>query len=159
MPNRASDFDQQASRPGRSRYERLRLHGAVRSAIIAFGIGAVTFVAPLPKSSAGSSTPGPAAGALTMLRVGIGFQLLVLLVRKLTAGRDTGEGGEGNPAPFAMFVIELLADGLTVLLFAIATFRGIAQYGIGTCAQARRLRRAQDACRAGPRPRHPAKEG
>ena len=115
----------------RSRYERLRLGGTVRSAIIAYGIGAVTYFFPQPMTLAESTTPAPAALALKMLLVGIGLQLLVLVVRWLVAGRNRAAGSEGSIAPVAVYVLELLVDGVTVLLFALATFRGIAQYAGG----------------------------
>ena len=89
----------------RSRYDRLRLHGALRGAIIAYGIGAYALFV-------------PAAAGLSIL-AGIGLQLLVLAVRKLMAGRSS---------PAAMLVFELVVDGITVLLFALATFGGIAAH-------------------------------
>ena len=131
MPNQASHFEQQASRAKRSPYERLRLHGAVRGAIIAYGIGAVTFYFPLPMASAESPALSPATGALKMLLVGIGLQLLVLVVRRLVAGYGQTVGREGYLPPVAVFLSELLVDGVTVLVFALATFRSIAQYGSG----------------------------
>lgn len=90
-----------------SPYKRLRVHGAMRGAIIGYGIGAYTLFVP--------------ASAAPSLLVGIGLQLLVLVVRRLVAGR---EGARALP-PAAMPVFELVVDGITVLLFALATFRGI----------------------------------
>lgn len=86
----------------------LRLSGPVRSALVAYGIAAFAFI--VPQSSTGSRT---------MLIAGIAVQALVLLVR-LFAKRLGGES-----APTAIAIAELIADGVTVFLFALATYMGI----------------------------------
>jgi hypothetical protein len=111
-----------------SRYERLRLHGAVRGAIIAYGIGAYTFFFSQPTTPAEQPAASPVAGVTQMLLVGVGLQLLVLVVRKLAPGSGRALDRERNPSPLGVFLFELLVDGVTVLLFALATFRGIAQH-------------------------------
>ena len=95
--------------PSASSYERLRLHGALRGAIIGYGIGAYALFFPTP--------------AAPSLLVGIGLQVLVLAVRRIAAAR----GRDQALPPAAMPVFELVVDGVTVLLFALATFRGITQ--------------------------------
>lgn len=95
--------------PSSGLYERLRLHGALRGAIIGYGIGAYALFFPTP--------------AAPSLLVGIGLQVLVLAVRKFLASRDPAEG----PPAATMFFFELVVDAITVLLFALATFRGIGQ--------------------------------
>lgn len=88
----------------------LRLNGAARSVIIVYGIAAYTYLFP---------QPGAATGAMAMLLVGIGLQVLLLLVRYVV---------KGELAPTAQFIFELLADGVTVLLFALATYQGILRH-------------------------------
>jgi hypothetical protein len=86
----------------------LRLSGPLRSALIAYGIAAFAFI--VPESSTGSRT---------MLIVGIAVQLIILLVRLLA--KRLGD----ELAPTAIAIAELIADGVTVLLFALATYMGI----------------------------------
>ena len=91
-----------------SEVRQLRLSGSVRSALIAYGIAAFAFI--VPQSSSGSRT---------MLIAGIAVQAIVLLVR-LSAKRLGGEN-----AATVIALVELIADGVTVLLFALATYMGI----------------------------------
>jgi hypothetical protein len=82
--------------------------GTVRSAILAYGIAAYAFI-----------VPQSATGSRTMLLVGIAVQALVLLAGFLTK-RYTPDF-----APAALPIVELIADGVTVFLFALATYQGI----------------------------------
>ena len=88
------------------RLERLRLHGLLRSAIIGYGIAAYWLLAPASHAC---------AGYRYMLLVGIGVQLLVLAARKLVSSLPP-------------FIFELFADGVTVLLFALATYGSLIRY-------------------------------
>jgi hypothetical protein len=90
----------------------LRLSGALRSAIIAYGIAAFAFI-----------VPQSATGSRTMLVAGIAVQVLLLAAHWL-AKRYTGD-----LAPSAVAIVELIADGVTVLLFALATYMGVLGYG------------------------------
>jgi hypothetical protein len=90
--------------------EQLRLHGAARTAIIGYGIGAYALFLPQPITK-------------QMLLIGIGLQLLVLIARKIAAAYER--------SGLALFVFELVVDAITVLLFALATFRGIHEYVSG----------------------------
>ena len=81
------------------RYERLRLNGVLRSAIIGYGIAAFWLLAPASELT---------AGYRPLFLIGIGVQLAVLIARKLVRALPP-------------FVFELLADGVTVLLFALGT--------------------------------------
>lgn len=78
----------------------LRLSGPARSAIIAYGIAAFAFI-----------VPQSATGSRTMLIVGFVVQAGVLLPRVLAKRR--------------IEIVELIADGITVFLFALATYLGI----------------------------------
>lgn len=111
----------------RSPYERLRLSGTIRSAVIAYGIGAFTLLL--------ARDDGPTAGAprqvLYMVLTGLGLQALLLVVRTLTARYERAAGLEVQLSPLAVYLFELIADGVTVFLFALATYRGILQYAGG----------------------------
>jgi len=84
-----------------------RSFGALRSTLIGFGVLAFTFFPP----------------GRTLLLWGVGVQIAVILARKLI------ERQVRDPAiaTQALTVVELLGDGATVLLFALATFGGILQ--------------------------------
>jgi hypothetical protein len=83
----------------------MRHYGAVRSALIGYGVLAFTFFPP----------------TRALMLWGIGVQVAVILARRLIRRqvRDLAL------ASTALTVLELVADGVTVALFAIATFGGI----------------------------------
>jgi hypothetical protein len=83
----------------------MRRYGAVRSALIGYGVLAFTFFPP----------------TRTLMLWGVGVQVAVIVVRKLIERqvRDPALAGQ------ALMVLELVADGVTVALFAIATLGGI----------------------------------
>ena len=80
-------------------------YGALRSALIGYGVLAFTFFPP----------------TRTLMLCGVGAQIAVIVARKLVERqvRDPAIAGQ------ALLLIELLGDGATVALFAIATFGGI----------------------------------
>lgn len=84
-----------------------RSFGALRSTLIGFGVLAFTFFPP--------SRP--------LMLWGVGAQIAVILARKLIERqvRDPAIAGQ------ASMLVELLGDGITVALFAIATLGGIMQ--------------------------------
>jgi hypothetical protein len=59
------------------------------------------------------------------LLTGLGLQALLFLVQRVVAAYERRIGAEGELAPLTVYLFELLVDGGTVLLFALATFRGI----------------------------------
>ena len=85
-------------RPGRS-------PAALRSSLIAYGVLAFTFFPP----------------TRTLMLGGIGVQIAAIVARRLI------ERQVADPAlaSQALMVLELVADGVTVALFAIATLGGI----------------------------------
>ena len=89
----------------------LYLNGAVRGAIIAYGIAAYSYFVAQPESPA----------ALPAFLLGIAIQVAVLAARVLA------KRYEGDLPTTALPTIELIADGITVLLFALATYQGILQ--------------------------------
>jgi hypothetical protein len=64
----------------------------------------------------------PAGSLTTALLIAAGLQLVVLAVRRLVAPETQ---------PMALYVFELLADGATVLLFALGVFGGIFKAAAG----------------------------
>jgi hypothetical protein len=86
---------------------RSRSYGALRSTLIGYGVLAFTFFPP----------------TRTLMLWGVGAQIAVILARKLVERqvRDPAIAAQ------ALTLIELLGDGATVALFAIATLGGIMQ--------------------------------
>jgi hypothetical protein len=86
-----------------------RSFGALRSTLIGVCVLAFTFFPP----------------SRTLMLWGVGAQVAVILARKLIERqvRDPAIASQ------AQTVIELLGDGVTVLLFAMATLGGILQIG------------------------------
>ena len=83
----------------------MRQYTALRSALIGYGVLAFTFFPP----------------TRTLMLWGIGVQVAVILVRQLIQRQVRDPALAGT----ALMVLELVADGVTVALFAIATFGGI----------------------------------
>lgn len=83
----------------------MRQYTALRSALIGYGVLAFTFFAP----------------TRTLMLWGIGVQIGVILVRQLIQRQVR----DPALASTALVVLELVADGVTVALFAIATLSGI----------------------------------
>jgi hypothetical protein len=108
----------------------LGVHAFFRGALITYGVAFFSwwFSRTLPSDETLRDwTPG----SVYMIAVGLGLQLLMLAVKWFVARceRDRGMAGTLSPttlSPTAVAVVQLLIDGVTVLLFAIATFRSIA---------------------------------
>jgi hypothetical protein len=79
--------------------------GALRSALIGYGVLAFTFFPP----------------TRTLMLWGVGVQIALMIARKLVERqvRDPAVAAQ------ALTVLELLGDGATVALFALATLGGI----------------------------------
>ena len=84
---------------------RIPSYGALRSTLIGYGVLAFTFFPP----------------TRTLMLWGVGIQVVLMIARKLVERqvRDPAIAAQ------ALMLLELLGDGATVLLFAIATFGGI----------------------------------
>lgn len=116
----------------KSPYERMRQHGAIRSALIAYGIAAFVYFFPRPQTNAdGEPVLVAATGALQMLLVGLALQIVSFAIRKIVTRYERKHGIEGFLSPLALFIFELVVDAVTVLLFALATFRGLASFNSG----------------------------
>lgn len=83
----------------------IRRYAAVRSTLIGYGVLAFTFFPP----------------TRTLMIWGVGVQIAVIIVRQLIERRVHDPATAGT----ALMVLELVADGVTVALFAIATLGGI----------------------------------
>jgi hypothetical protein len=83
----------------------MRHYAALRSALIGYGVLAFTFFPP----------------TRALMLWGIGVQVAVILARQLIRRQVR----DPALATTALTVLELVADGVTVALFAIATFGGI----------------------------------
>ena len=105
----------------RTPFDQQRTYGVIRSALIGYGVAAFTYL--FSRSSAfESSNPGLASGsAQTLVLVGLALQVLLIFARLITRRRaaDSGTAAQG------LMILELVADGITVLLFAMATLRTI----------------------------------
>ena len=82
--------------------------GALRSALIGYGVLAFTFFPP----------------SRTLVLWGVAVQIVTVIVRLLIQRKVHDPAVAGQ----ALTVVELLADGATVALFAIATLGGIMQF-------------------------------
>lgn len=107
-----------------SNARQLRLSGAMRGAVITYGIAAYGLfmvwagAAPVPRES-------PFAALARMVAFGLALQGLFLLVRWLVKRYERHHRLEGEVMPLVLCIAELFVDAASVLLFALATFRGI----------------------------------
>lgn len=100
----------------------------VRGMLISYGVGAFAWLQStiLPVDADASSH-----GYLQAIGVGLGLQILLIAVRMAVKRYERVHRMENELAPQAMFIFELLADGVTVLLFAISTFGAVAKLPSG----------------------------
>lgn len=94
-----------------------RVYGAVRTALIGYGVAAYSYFQVSASSGTASQTPGNWGSARGFVLLGIGLQLVLLLARALTKRYVA----DSALAAQIMNVCEIVADGVTVLLFAMAT--------------------------------------
>ena len=80
-------------------------HGVLRGALIAYGVAAIVYF---------NSKVIGSGWVLVMLGAGVVLQIALFALRKLAL------------PPQGMQLAGLVADGITVLLFALGTFRGMA---------------------------------
>lgn len=100
-----------------------RRYGAARTALITYGIAAYTYLLARPGPTGAAKAFGVGASASTFVLSGIALQILVivarLLIKRVTRDQEI--------TAQALGILELIADGVTVLLFAMATFGAIAR--------------------------------
>jgi hypothetical protein len=97
------------------------VRGAIRTALIGYGIAAYTYLVAGSGSSGKAEAFGGSGLATTFLLSGIGLQVLLILAR-FVLNRVLQDRATANQA---MLILELIADGVTVFLFALATLGGI----------------------------------
>lgn len=95
-----------------------QLYGAVRTALIGYGILAFTLLSG-QMASAGSSS-------IDLLLWGVGVQVALVIARRLIMRLLAGE-----ICAQALLLLELIGDAASVLLFAIATFSAVALHTQG----------------------------
>lgn len=95
--------------PSRELRGNARRVGALRSTLIGYGVLAFTFFPP----------------TRTLMLCGVLVQIVAIIARWLIERRLR----EPEQATQSLTIVELLADGVTVALFAIATLGGIMQFG------------------------------
>jgi hypothetical protein len=83
----------------------MRSYTAVRSTLIGIGVAAFAFFPP----------------TRTLMLCGVGAQIAVLVLRKVIQRQIREPAMAGT----ALMVLEIVGDGVTVALFAIATLGGI----------------------------------
>ncbi len=107
----------------RTPFEQQRTFGVIRSTLIGYGVAALTYL--FSRSSAfGSATGVEAPGSTqTLVLGGLAVQVLLIVAGALVKHRAP----ESETAAQALMVLELVADGVTVFLFAWATLGAIMQ--------------------------------
>jgi len=98
--------------------EILRRTGWLRGLLIAYGVGFFSWYF-------AQTLPVEQPGVLTTIAIGVGIQLAMMLLKASVRRFEKAHGLEGQLYPTALAIIDLLADAVTVLLFAISTFRAI----------------------------------
>jgi hypothetical protein len=96
---------------------------ALRGALIAYGVAFCSwwFGRTLPEDSSAASSDN-----LYLIAVGIGVQLAAWIAKWFAARYEREHGMSGMLTPVVASIVQLIIDGVTVMLFAIATFRSIA---------------------------------
>lgn len=94
-----------------------RVYGAVRTALIGYGVAAFTYFQVSASSGAASQALGSWASARGLIVLGIGLQLILMLAPALTR-RYVADPASATQI---MGICEIIGDGATVLLFALAT--------------------------------------
>src|SRR5262245_36601907 len=98
-----------------------RRYGAVRTALISYGIAAYTYLIARPGPADAAKAFGVGASAAAFVLSGLGLQIVMIAARLLIKRtmRDQDNAAQ------ALGIVELIADGVTVLLFAMATLGAI----------------------------------
>lgn len=101
-----------------------RGYGAMRTALICYGTAAYTYFFLRPGPVGETQAFGTGGSASSLVLIGLGVQVLLMLagvvVKRLV--------GDRSVAGQAYVILDLIGDGVTVLLFALATFGTIAHF-------------------------------
>ena len=103
----------------------LRAAGALRSFIIASGIGAYTLILHFFADTSQREPASFAENPPNLLFIALSLQAVRWAAHRLVARYAERHGLAEALSPRAIYVIDLVIDGATVLLFALAIFRGI----------------------------------
>ncbi|MFZ2155398.1 MAG: hypothetical protein WAV72_04640 [Bradyrhizobium sp.] len=98
-----------------------RVYGAMRTALIGYGVAAFAYFQFGSSPGLASQAAGTWGSARGFVLLGIGLQLILMLARALTKRYVADEAS----ATQIMDVCEVIADGATVLVFAMATLGSI----------------------------------
>jgi hypothetical protein len=93
------------------------VYGALRTALIGYGVAAFSYFQVSASSGAASQALGNWGSTRGLVLLGIGIQLILMLARALTKRYVADEAS----ATQIMGICEIIGDGATVLLFAMAT--------------------------------------
>lgn len=99
-------------------------HSVFRGALIGYGVAFFTwyFSRTLPQDA---SLERWAPGGAYMIAIGLVLQLLMLAAKWLVQRYERKHRMHGMLTPEVVAIMRLLIDGVTVLLFAVATFRSV----------------------------------
>jgi hypothetical protein len=105
--------------------EKLSVVGTVRGVIIAYGIGAYILISRNLGLSSQRDTASFGESPLSLILIGLGVQAVRWVVMQVVVRYEKTHDVEGVFSPTVMYGVDLVIDGVTVLLFAVATLRGI----------------------------------
>ena len=105
--------------------EKLSVAGTVRGLIIAYGIGAYALISRNFDPSSQRDTVSFGESSLNLILIGLSVQAVRWVVMQAVARYEKTHDVEGVFSPTVMYGVDLVIDGVTVLLFAVATLRGI----------------------------------
>ena len=94
------------------------LYGAIRTTLITFGVAAFTFMLSRHESGAVPQALGAGGSAVGYVLGGVAVQILLLIAHAIIKR----QGPDSAAATHGRLIIELIGDGITVLLFAIGVF-------------------------------------
>ena len=102
----------------RSPLEQQRFYGVVRTTLITYGVALFTYLFTRHDSVAPSEALGGSVSAQALVLGGLGLQVLLFVVRLFIKRHapDRASAVQG------FVVLDLIGDGVTVLLFALGTF-------------------------------------
>ena len=105
----------------RTPFDQQRTYGVIRSALIGYGVAAFTYLFSRSAAFEAGNAGQPSGSAQTLVLVGLALQVLLIGAHLITRRR----AADSETAVQGLMILELVADGITVLLFAMATLRTI----------------------------------
>ena len=105
--------------------EKLSVAGTVRGLIIAYGIAAYVLISRNLGPSSQRDTALFGESPLNLILIGLGVQAVRWVVMQAVARYEKTHDVEGVFSPTVMYGVDLVIDGVTVLLFAVATLRSV----------------------------------